>query len=490
MKTIHNIVAIITVFFVLMSCDTKKTESTDKKTENSINKEEKIIAQIKKDIKENLLKVLLTSQDLYLKNQNVSVLDTNNDGLLDGVSFLGIFNAEDNSFIKTIIVYYINDGKKMVYKDAVSSDSFVYPVKAISKGDTYDAYIECEEIIPNDFGVLNENEVQKSSLSVENDELSYGALVSEQNYDTNENYQVTEENLYKYVAAESGLIYRDGPDGKVLGKLPYATEVHITGRTGMKKTIYDDGKEIEGEWVAIIIDEDTMDKAFVFDGFLKNESDLDRRKLIKASPVVFEKHSVKSLILPGSYKIFNKKLKEESTIIIDDIAQVYMVNKTKYKRPLLPNDTYCKWANYVEVIVGREHVILFGDKVLSISSSKEIKQANGEIIHFVLAENQTVEASDEDGLTGCDDYSTAFIKSQNKYDFLYNAPEADSDKSFRKIFIHDEGMSEGVSEIEVEEDSIRFHVSQSFQEGSGSYKLKVFKENDTWFCVETDRKRE
>ncbi|WP_397362348.1 hypothetical protein [Olleya sp. R77988] len=68
-----------------------------------------------------------------------------------------------------------------------------------------------------------------------------------------------------YVSANSGLNYRDQPNGKILGKIEINTPITIAKKSGVFETIKDFEKEIKGEWVGIYKGNDTV---YVFDAFL------------------------------------------------------------------------------------------------------------------------------------------------------------------------------------------------------------------------------
>ena len=490
MKLFWKTTLVIIFMILAVNCKTKEANTN---VNLSLNADitTKLKERVNKEIEKEFDSKFLSRGELVIKKKEVLIFDFNEDDLLDGVAFLSFFSATDNSFKRSIIMYYKNDGKQLILKDKIKKDYCVFPEKDAIKNIQFEAALKiyASQVKPNELGLIDESLKQESIISLADDKLIYGEVISSDHYDVNNSHKVEQESYYKYTSAESGLIYRDKPDGKVLGNFPYGKEVHVIGKTGLKKTIYDQGKEVEGEWVEVALDEYSEKKAFVFDGYLKEIHELDRQKLIKVAPVVFEKNRKKGLILPGTYKVFNQKLKHTSDITLDGISEVYVIKKTKYKRPLQSNQKYCEWANYVEVILAREHFILFGENIISISSSEEIKLSENKKVALVLGENYTMGASDEDGLTGCDDYSNVFLKTGNRYEVLYHKPEKVEDKLVAKVFVHDEGMGERISEIKVEDNTILLYIAQGFQEGTGSYKMKIFKQ-DKWYCTETDHKRE
>ncbi len=69
----------------------------------------------------------------------------------------------------------------------------------------------------------------------------------------------------KYVTAKSGLVYRDKPKGKKLGKFEFNEKVDIHEYTSIFQEIKDGKTVIKGEWVGITLGNKNV---YVFDGFL------------------------------------------------------------------------------------------------------------------------------------------------------------------------------------------------------------------------------
>ncbi|MGJ8684394.1 MAG: SH3 domain-containing protein [Nonlabens sp.] len=94
--------------------------------------------------------------------------------------------------------------------------------------------------------------------------------LSQQELDSIKNVKAAEfqKPVFKYVNAPSGLNFRDVPDGEVLGKFPLNTRVEIIESTGFIKTIEDNGKRIQGNWVKVGVHKAI---GYVFDGFLSDD---------------------------------------------------------------------------------------------------------------------------------------------------------------------------------------------------------------------------
>jgi len=76
----------------------------------------------------------------------------------------------------------------------------------------------------------------------------------------------------KFVNAVSGLVIRDAPNknAKRIDRLNYGVSVNVVSETGIKISINDDNKVINGQWVEITRPKENK-KGFVFDGFLTSE---------------------------------------------------------------------------------------------------------------------------------------------------------------------------------------------------------------------------
>lgn len=75
------------------------------------------------------------------------------------------------------------------------------------------------------------------------------------------------------VIAKSGLTVRAEPDlkGQRIGKLEYLSTVEVIEKTSFQLTIKDEGKEINGHWVRVQLEE--AKEGYVFDGFLKEKKE-------------------------------------------------------------------------------------------------------------------------------------------------------------------------------------------------------------------------
>lgn len=477
-KQMRIITLTLVIVFAILGCSKKKEKPIFYKYDKSF-LEKETIKKLNKILSDSL------STTYYARDKSFVIADLTNDSLPDTFAFLNFFNKNDNSFVKTNVYFYENTGKSLRLRKALSFEEYIYPSKKENAERTVFYSISTYEIKPDTYGRLDQSKKPKrGSLSIDDGELSYGIILGTTNYEDANSYGVYSEDYYKYVTAENGLIYRESPDGEAIGKFPYGTQVHVTGSTGLRKTIYDDG-DVSGEWVEVFIEE-TNESVFVFDGYLGESHDIVYHKKVLASPVVFEEKNKKGIILKGSHLTYNKSLNTTGRIKVEEISNVEILSETENKRPQNNKDEYCKWSNYVKIKYNGEQIIVFGNKLLSISSTTEIEWKNS-VINLVEAQDYTVGAADYDGLTFCDDYSYVFIEQEGAYSYINN--RNDKKDLGKVVFVHDDGMSEEISSFNVKNDTIVFDIKQGFQEGSGSYKLNVFYEEGIWKSIETNHDR-
>lgn len=91
-----------------------------------------------------------------------------------------------------------------------------------------------------------------------------------------------------YVSAVSGLNYRDTPKGTVLGKFLFNTAVEVVLHSKVFQVIEDNGKKVQGEWVGVKKNKDTV---YVFNAFLSKVKGVNNNNIwtyfpIKKTPII------------------------------------------------------------------------------------------------------------------------------------------------------------------------------------------------------------
>ena len=128
----------------------------------------------------------------------------------------------------------------------------------------------------NDTAEQKEKEISKQNETKQQIETLKDSFVNKK--------KITKRIHYSYITAESGLNYRDSPNGKVLGKFNWRDKVEYLFSTNHTQKIIDNYREIEGNWAAVKHKEDTV---YVFDSYdyiSYQEPGYSRLKLYYAQP--------------------------------------------------------------------------------------------------------------------------------------------------------------------------------------------------------------
>jgi hypothetical protein len=209
-----------------------------------------------------------------------------------------------------------------------------------------------------------------------------------------------------------------------------------------------------------------------------------------SAAVEFIPFNKKGLMLPGKFKIFNDNLTVKGEFSVDKIKEVIIAEISINKHPQTEGEQYCDWSNFLKIIYQNDTLMVFGSNVLEINSEEKDLKAGKEIISVLVASNFTMECADEEGLTGCDDFSYLIVKSgNNEYSLIFTGTPDDKNSPETAILAHDEGMSESIENTACSGDTVKLFIKVGYQDGEGSYTLNIFKQNK-WMYLESDRKIE
>ncbi len=129
-------------------------------------------------------------------------------------------------------------------------------------------------------------------------------------------------------------------------------------------------------------------------------------------------YSKEGILLPIVYNIYNQDNELVDTLSNYTLKQVRILQKSQSKLPHSPSDKYCHFANYVKVKYERDTFILFGRNVLEITERYNNLNLGEDTVSILLTENFSMNAADDDGLTGCDDFSYVKYSTRFKYKFF------------------------------------------------------------------------
>lgn len=152
---------------------------------------------------------------------------------------------------------------------------------------------------------------------------------------------LNDKKVVKYVNAETGLLFRNKPKGKVLGKFYYGEKVEIIENTGLSEEIKDGNKNIYGEWLGIKKGEE---KVYSFGSFLVNEKQFKINNSKFYKPLYGHKNIKKDIkITPVSKNEYTKLNLNNGTlrknlkiefVSDDDNENPYAINSALHQKSL------------------------------------------------------------------------------------------------------------------------------------------------------------
>jgi len=98
---------------------------------------------------------------------------------------------------------------------------------------------------------------------------------------------------------------------------------------------------------------------------------------------------------------------------------------------------------------------------------------------LLLGQNFGKGSFDEDGITGCEDFYPLILFDRNdkRYFLIENDGNPNSTRKYC-VIIDDEGTFEYIKNIKVDADTMQLKIEGTYQEGSFSYKTKIFTNNE------------
>ncbi|SMP32476.1 hypothetical protein SAMN06265346_11531 [Flavobacterium hercynium] len=205
----------------------------------------------------------------------------------------------------------------------------------------------------------------------------------------------------------------------------------------------------------------------------------------KESKPEFKKYLRKGILLKELIQVFDKDLNVIETIDIKEITEVEILAKSIAMYNLAKSTDYCLKSNFIKINYKEKELIVFGSNIYEINEKEkfDFKSEKNEAFSVFSMTNFQMGASDDVGLTGCDDFSLLIILNHkdNKYKTLA-IPDNQEYKSKTKFanLVHDDGSSEEIYNAKVVNDTLVMGIKIGYQEGYGSYFLKTaLKDNFT-----------
>ena len=192
--------------------------------------------------------------------------------------------------------------------------------------------------------------------------------------------------------------------------------------------------------------------------------------------VEFIQHKTFGIIIDQNNRLYDAKLKEIGSIYSRGMEKVEIIEISKKMYNQENISDYCKKANFVKIRYNNKECIIFGKEIFEINNEQKFTFQNQKGNNFSVfpVTNFEMGASDENGLTDCDDYSVLIIHNEKEQKF--NSINYNSNEKVK--LLHDDGSDEKIYKFSIEKDTLIIGIKALHQEGGSIYDLKTtFKSN-------------
>ena len=201
---------------------------------------------------------------------------------------------------------------------------------------------------------------------------------------------------------------------------------------------------------------------------------------VTLSSIDFETYVADGMFLKGDVKLFDNNQNLIGKLVITDIEPTQIIEKSIKMYNLGDTDDECQKAYFLKIKYKSTDYIVFGDQVYEINKKQRFNTYNEKREKLTLfpITNFKIGVSDEEGFTGCDDFSilVLFNEKTNQY-FLIKYPENDdlrsnSEYKYAMLF-HDDGSEDKVYKISMIKDTLVIGIKSIYQEGGGAFNIKA-----------------
>ncbi len=212
----------------------------------------------------------------------------------------------------------------------------------------------------------------------------------------------------------------------------------------------------------------------------------DRKNVIAESSILsenkikFEKYVADGLFLKGEIRLFDGNLNSIGKLEIDKITLVQILEKSFTMYNIENSTENCAKAYFLKVEYLNKNYIVFGKDIYKINNDMKfnVQSENQEKLILFPITNFKMGASDEDGLTGCNDYSLLVLQNETKGQYsLMKYPENEDihGKSACKyaVLFHDDGSNERIYKVSIKQDTLVIGIKAWYQEGGSIFNLKA-----------------
>lgn len=198
------------------------------------------------------------------------------------------------------------------------------------------------------------------------------------------------------------------------------------------------------------------------------------------SKIEFKTYAANGMFLKGNIRLFDNNLKNIGKIEIDKTTLVQILEKSDKMYNIEGSTENCDKAYFLKVKYQNKDYTVFGQDVYEINNEQKLSTTNDkkEKLTIFPITNFEMGASDDVGLTACDDYSLLILFNEKKNHYsLMRCPSNEEvhnteTNKYARLF-HDEGSEEKIYKLTVKQDTLIIGIKAVYQEGGSVFNLKV-----------------
>lgn len=207
--------------------------------------------------------------------------------------------------------------------------------------------------------------------------------------------------------------------------------------------------------------------------------------VVTENKIEFSKYVADGIFLKGSVQIFDNEFKSTGKLEIDSISIVQILEKSNKMYNTEGKPDKCDKANYVKVkYLGNDYTV-FGQEVYEINNQQKFSTQNdkNEKLTLFPITNFEMGATDEIGLSECDEYSLLMLhnESKNHYTLMKYPSNEDihgTDRNKYASLFHDDMSGEKIYKLTTAQDTLIIGIKATYQMGGSVFNLKVILSNE------------